>query len=68
MVATPERIESILRNPEYSGWYESFGAVCADEAHLLSSLYRGPTFRIRADDFPTAKSAAPPRAAFRYGG
>jgi helicase len=42
IVATPERIEAILRNPDYSRWCDSIGAVCADEAHLLSATRRGP--------------------------
>jgi superfamily II DNA/RNA helicase len=61
VIATPERIEAILRNPEYSGWCESFGAVCADEAHLLSSLRRGPTSEFVLTTFLLQK--APPRLA-----
>jgi helicase len=43
LIATPERIEAILRNPEYAPWFEHLGAVCIDEAHLLSQRKRGLT-------------------------
>lgn len=43
IIATPERFEAILRNPDYDPWVESIGAVCVDEAHLISSKRRGPT-------------------------
>jgi len=59
VVATPERIEAILRNPDYSPWCDSFGAVCADEAHLLSSLRRGPTLEYVLTSFLLHR--APPR-------
>lgn len=44
IIATPERLESILRNPDYDDWVRSIGSVCLDEAHLISSNRRGPTF------------------------
>ena len=53
------RIEAILRNLDYSAWCDSFGAVCADEAHLLSSLRRGPTLEFVLTAFLLHK--APPR-------
>jgi helicase len=59
VVATPERIEAILRNPDYSPWCDSFGAVCADEAHLLSSPRRGPTLEYVLTTFLLHR--APPR-------
>lgn len=43
MVATPERIEALLRNPANAGWLGTIGAVCVDEAHLISSPQRGLT-------------------------
>jgi ATP-dependent DNA helicase len=61
VVATPERIEAIVRNPAYSPWCDSFGAVCADEAHLLSSIRRGPTLEFVLTTFLLHK--APPRIA-----
>ena len=43
LVATPERLEALLRNPANASWFETVGAVCVDEAHLISSPRRGPT-------------------------
>ena len=43
VVATPERFEAILRNADHDEWLTSIGAVCIDEAHLISSPRRGPT-------------------------
>jgi ATP-dependent DNA helicase len=43
LVATPERSEAIMRRSEYAEWWRSFGAVCADEAQLISNPRRGPT-------------------------
>jgi len=43
IVATPERIECLIRNTEYDPWIESIGVVCADEAHLLGDKTRGAT-------------------------
>jgi helicase len=43
IVATPERFDTILRNPENDAWVDSIGTVVVDEAHLLSDLRRGPT-------------------------
>lgn len=61
VIATPERIEAILRNPDFDGWINSFGAVVADEAHLLSSSRRGPALEFVLTQFLTA--AKPPRIA-----
>jgi superfamily II DNA/RNA helicase len=41
VIATPERLEMILRNPANDEWIGSFGAVCVDEAHLVSDPKRG---------------------------
>jgi helicase len=43
IVATPERLDAILRNPDHDPWINSIGAVCVDEAHLLHSVHRGAT-------------------------
>jgi len=43
IIATPERLEALLRNPDNRSWLESVGAVCVDEAHLVSNPRRGPT-------------------------
>jgi helicase len=43
LIATPERFDAILRNPRYDRWVGSVGAVCVDEAHMISSARRGPT-------------------------
>lgn len=42
IIVTPERLDAILRNPDNNAWVESIGAVCVDEAHLISSPRRGP--------------------------
>jgi len=42
VVATPERFDAILRNPDYQPWVSSIQAVCVDEAHLISTPRRGP--------------------------
>lgn len=59
VIATPERIEAILRNPDFDPWINSFGAVVADEAHLLSSPRRGPALEMVLTQFLT--TAKPPR-------
>ena len=41
VIATPERIEVILRHPQYDGWIDGVGAICVDEAHLISDPKRG---------------------------
>ncbi len=43
IVATPERFDAILRDPENQKWLESVSAVCVDEAHIINSNRRGPT-------------------------
>ena len=43
IVATPERVEALLRNPANAGWLKTVQAVCVDEAHLISSPQRGLT-------------------------
>ena len=43
IVATPERLEALLRNPAHRNWLSTIGAVCVDEAHLIGSQHRGAT-------------------------
>ena len=42
IIATPERLEVILRNPDHDAWISSIGCICVDEAHLLGDRRRGP--------------------------
>ncbi len=42
VIATPERVEAIMRIPDYDPWIRSFGSVCVDEAHLIGDQRRGP--------------------------
>jgi helicase len=46
IVATPEKLEALLRRPEHQAWFEGIGVVVVDEAHLLSSSRRGPTLEL----------------------
>ena len=41
IIVTPERLDAILRNPDYDTWITSIGAVTIDEAHLLRTAHRG---------------------------
>lgn len=59
VIATPERFEAILRNPRYEPWVQNIGAVCVDEAHLISSAHRGPTLEYVVTSLLSAN--APPR-------
>lgn len=43
VVATPERLDAILRSPKNGEWTSSIGAVVVDEAHLVGDRHRGPT-------------------------
>jgi helicase len=61
IVATPERLEAILRNPSNAEWIASIGAVVVDEAHLLSDLRRGPTLELLVASM--LSMPAPPRIA-----
>lgn len=51
IVATPERIEALLRNPINQSWLETVGAVCVDEAHLIRSERRGLTLEYLITSF-----------------
>ncbi len=59
LVATPERLEAILRNAEHDGWLETVDAVCIDEAHLLASQRRGPVLEYLTTSL--LHQPAPPR-------
>ena len=43
VIATPERLDAILRSSENAPWFETLGAVVVDEAHLVSESLRGAT-------------------------
>ena len=43
LVVTPERLDLLLRNPEYDPFIASIGSVVVDEAHLLIDERRGST-------------------------
>lgn len=58
VIATPERIEAILRNPDFDAWISSFQVVCVDEAHLVSDGHRGATLEYVIASF-LALSASP---------
>ena len=57
VIATPERIEAVLRNPDFDGWIESFRVVCVDEAHLLADPVRGAALEYVVTSFRTLKAA-----------
>jgi helicase len=61
VVATPERLDAILRNPNNAQWIASIGAVVVDEAHLLSDPRRGPTLELLVASMLSMH--APPRIA-----
>ena len=61
IIATPERLESILRAPENQGWFAGLGAVCVDEAHLLADPRRGATLEYLITSLLTLPT--PPRLA-----
>jgi helicase len=41
IIATPERLEAIIRNPDYDAWVASIDVVVVDEAHLIGAHQRG---------------------------
>jgi hypothetical protein len=61
IVATPERLDAILRNPEHTGWISSIGALVIDEAHLLGDPHRGPSLELLVASMLSMMS--PPRVA-----
>lgn len=46
VVATPERIEAILRNPDFDEWVRTISVVVVDEAHLLADPLRGASLEM----------------------
>jgi helicase len=61
VVATPERFDAILRNPEAKGWADDIGALVVDEAHLISDARRGPVIELGIASM--SARTAPPRIA-----
>ena len=61
IVATPERLDAILRNPAHAAWAATIGAVVVDEAHLLADPRRGPTLELAVASMLTMP--VPPRLA-----
>lgn len=59
IITTPERLDAILRNPDFADWVDSIAAVCIDEAHLISDRKRGPTIEYVLSFFKSR--SAPPR-------
>lgn len=59
VIATPERVDAVMRNPDFDSWVSSFGVVCVDEAHLIGEERRGPTLEGVITRFLCEK--APPR-------
>lgn len=59
VIATPERLESILRRSDNQAWFADLGAVCVDEAHLLADPRRGATLEYLITSLLTLP--APPR-------
>lgn len=46
VIATPEKLEALLRREEHRAWFSTLGAIVVDEAHLLSDPRRGPTLEL----------------------
>jgi superfamily II DNA/RNA helicase len=65
IVATPERLDAILRNPKNSAWTSTIGALVVDEAHLLRDARRGPALELVIALLLTA--TPPPRIALLSG-
>lgn len=61
IVATPERLEAILRLPESEAWLNGVGAVCVDEVHMLGDAHRGGTLEFLITSL--LSRPAPPRLA-----
>jgi len=59
IIATPERLDAISRNPDHQDWMNSIGAVCVDEAHLVSNRRRGPCIERLLTNFTLTDT--PPR-------
>lgn len=61
IIATPERLDAILRNPANGAWVSSIGSLVIDEAHLLGDPHRGPTLELLVASLLSTTS--PPRIA-----
>jgi len=59
VIATPERIEAILRQPDADAWLQSLGTVVVDEAHMLGDPMRGASLEYVVTTLRC--QAAPPR-------
>lgn len=59
VIATPERMEAIFRNPDFDSWIASFQVVCVDEAHLIADEHRGASLEYVIASFRSLN--APPR-------
>lgn len=59
VIATPERIEAILRNPDFDTWINSISTTVVDEAHLLGDPLRGAALEYVITTLKLLK--APPR-------
>jgi len=57
VIATAERIEDILRNPDFDKRIASFRAVCVDDAHLLADPVRGAKLEYVVTSFSTVPVA-----------
>jgi len=42
IISTPERLDSIMRNPKNSRWFKYVSTCIIDEVHLLDDVERGP--------------------------
>lgn len=46
VVATPERLDAISRDPGNEGWIKKISFVCVDEAHMIGDRKRGMTLEL----------------------
>lgn len=46
VVATPERLDAISRDPGNEGWLKKIALVCVDEAHMIGDRKRGMTLEL----------------------
>ena len=46
VIATPERLDAISREPKNKGWMKKIVFVCLDEAHLIGDASRGVTIEL----------------------
>lgn len=53
VVATPERLDAISRDPGNEGWLKKIVCVCVDEAHLIGDRKRGMTLELLISFFRT---------------